>query len=325
MMPYVPSDEPKHHLEIGAARSPMWARLAAWHHDAFPHKRTGRVQRALKRWGARRTPRFTVRVAGVSWLVDLRHQPNYATYQSAVAIEGADEHFIDAVNALVRADDFVLDVGANRGYFAILTRRRVGARGRVVAVEPVELTRRFLSANLRLNQIDDVLICPVGVSDEAGEAQIAVNPSALGCSSLHPKEEIVDKEGTVLERIELRRLDDLVEELDAGRSVDVVKIDVEGHELPALRGATNVLATHPLVLFEAWPSYEQISGFSLSSIEETFLSCGPYRFAAIAWRDGKLIHLPSPLRFENFSTLAADLVAWIPGKHDDRIAPLVRR
>lgn len=260
---------------------------------------------------------------GIWWLVDLKTQPAYAVYHSGLAVEGADDHFIRAVRALAQPGDYVVDVGANRGYFTALLRRQVGQSGRVVAVEPVELTRDFLCANLRLNGMTDVIVFPFAASDKHGQAEIAVNPMALGCSSLHPKEEIVAMEGTVRQRIELRRLDDLLAEIN-GRTPDMIKIDVEGHELPSLKGAVRTLETQPLVLFEAWPDYEQTSGFSLSSIEATFRAAGPYRFSAIAWKDGRLTHLPSPLRFEDFASIAADLVAWIPGKHEGRIAPLAR-
>ena len=68
------------------------------------------------------------------------------------------------------------------------------------------------------------------------------------------------------------------------KRVDVLKVDVEGAELPVLGGAREVLATHqPWVIVEVQDQTSEAAGYRQSDIL-TYLDGFGYRFARIAGR-----------------------------------------
>jgi FkbM family methyltransferase len=129
-----------------------------------------------------------------------------------------------------------LDVGANIGYFSLLAASRVGASGRVIAVEPSPVAYGELS-----RAIDDnaLLIEPhqVGLGDAPGECTLYFPPENFHNHS--PTMVHHEGAGTPV-RVTVARLDDCLDAWDVA-SVDVMKIDVEGYEPRVFAGAERAL------------------------------------------------------------------------------------
>lgn len=141
----------------------------------------------------------------------------------------------------VRPGDVVYDVGANVGYFTLLASKLVGPSGQVIAFEPNPATLVRLRHHLELNGATNVTVVPVGLADRDGQAEFhSVAGGNSGASALRPLDD------SLVTRIELARLDRLVDELDL-RLPDLVKLDVEGAELLALRGMESTLRRAPRV------------------------------------------------------------------------------
>ncbi|WP_338661469.1 FkbM family methyltransferase [Pararoseomonas sp. SCSIO 73927] len=139
---------------------------------------------------------------------------------------------------LARPGATVLDIGANLGVYAILG----GARdARVHAFEPnprlCELLRRSISVN---GFGERVTLHEMAVGDEEGEVRLAYNDDWPGGGHLVPTG---SAEAGRLCRIAV--LDRLFP--DPGFRLDLVKMDVEGHEGHALRGMRALLARSPEV------------------------------------------------------------------------------
>jgi len=139
---------------------------------------------------------------------------------------------------LLRAGDTVLDVGANIGIYTLLAASKVGVHGRVMSLEPIPETFRELRENVRLNCCKDVSLYQVAAWQCNGTVQ-------MGCP-MDPRRH-ADLYGVGIEGIEQStltvkavRIDDLVRSAGISR-VDFIKMDIEGAELPALRGASEVL------------------------------------------------------------------------------------
>jgi len=133
----------------------------------------------------------------------------------------------------VRPGDAVLDVGANIGYFTLLMARQVGKEGRVLAVEPDADNCGLLAKNIEANRYTNVKVMRKAISESAGRATLY---RSLRSGAQHS---IAEGEGEAVE-VETASLDDL---LDAqGGSVAFVKIDIEGAEMKALRGAGRLLS-----------------------------------------------------------------------------------
>ncbi len=138
--------------------------------------------------------------------------------------------------ARVNPGDVVLDCGAHVG---IYTREALRAGARlVVAVEPgpenLECLRRNVAEELKEGR---VIICPKGVWDREAQLALRRDPGNSGADRVVT----AGNEGDL--RVPLTTIDNLVEELRLER-VDFIKMDIEGAERRALRGAQKTLARY---------------------------------------------------------------------------------
>jgi FkbM family methyltransferase len=147
----------------------------------------------------------------------------------------------------IREGDVFLDVGANCGYFTLLASRLVGPSGRVLGFEPNPQVLQLLGASVIENGAANVTLYPFAASDSEGILKlIAVDSNAgvtegRGWNFLAPA----------------ARIDDLL----CGRKVDVLKIDVEGHEPAALRGMEETIRRHlPTIVTEFNPRGLRMAG-----------------------------------------------------------------
>lgn len=156
------------------------------------------------------------------------------------------------VQRLVKPGDVVVDAGANVGYVTALLARWVGTTGRVHSFEPVPVTADLLRRSVSYLKLSHVRVHACGVSDRAGEAQMSIPCYADGGENLYESHVVRDGEPAAGQRvvsIPLCRLDDALG-ADVER-VAFMKIDVEGHEEAALRGALGILEkSRPALLIE---------------------------------------------------------------------------
>lgn len=133
-----------------------------------------------------------------------------------------------------------IDIGANLGEWTVPLARAVGAGGQVLACEPAPLAAKALEATLGANALRqaEVIRCAVGDHDGSAEFTVPVVTSAQADSgtarigAAGPDHETLS--------VALRSLDSLIAERGLNR-VDLIKIDVEGHERQVLDGAEATL------------------------------------------------------------------------------------
>ena len=175
----------------------------------------------------------------------------------------------------LRPGDCVWDIGANIGYTALLYAHAVGRSGFVVAVEP---SRRAFPMLIRSIAEVAQIVHPIhaAVSENSGEIDFS-DAEMLDTSA-------VTDGGSGAYRVPSITLDSLLER-QPDRAPDFLKIDVEGHELSALRGASRVIGTHkpPLIQFEALSESARATTIALLSAS----SAGAYRYYRIR-HDGQL-------------------------------------
>lgn len=152
-----------------------------------------------------------------------------------------------------------VDVGANIGYFTKLASELVGARGKVLAFEPMPSALRLLRMNTA--GLSNVIVYPVALSDRTGSATFYVRKKG-DTSSLSPDGDATPVPVTVAT---------LDEQLAGERRIDVMKIDVEGSELEVLRGGRRTIRQHrPIVYFEFLPCFAEPRGLSFDTFQEFF-------------------------------------------------------
>lgn len=157
----------------------------------------------------------------------------------------------------------VLDVGANVGCYTLLFARWVGDTGHVYAFEPAAASRAGLERHLALNGLAQrVTVRPEAVSDRSGTAPF-IDAGTHGDNRLVPA---ATPETRSVPSLSIDEFCDA-----SGISPDLIKIDIEGAELSALRGARRTIAGRgaALALFvelhpNTWPSL----GVTRAAIEE---------------------------------------------------------
>lgn len=147
----------------------------------------------------------------------------------------------------LRRGAMVLDVGANHGIVSLECSLFVGTSGRVHAFEPSPAARGRLLWHLDINRVQNVSVFGAAVGESSGRARLHVYEQASGLSALSSSGRPADR---VIE-VETISLDQHCQ-THAIPSVDLLKLDIEGHELFALRGARQLLAEKRIaaVLFE---------------------------------------------------------------------------
>jgi FkbM family methyltransferase len=181
------------------------------------------------------------------------HPPDYVG--RTLAISGTWERQVTAAfRALLTRGDVCVDVGATIGYFTLLASKLVGPRGHVYALEPSPRIHAGLRANLELNRVTNVTTLRVAAADTEDAALVYEGtPGNRGGTSLHPARAF---EGREVTSAEPHRLDSLLT-IDEIARLRLAKIDVEGYELPVLRGLEGVYERggRPAVIVELFPKW----------------------------------------------------------------------
>src|ERR1700730_3655436 len=131
------------------------------------------------------------------------------------------------------------DIGANVGFYTLLGSFCV-APGGVFAFEPLPANVEFLKRHLAINQVKNVRVLQLAISDEIGTAKFRAEPTgAMGQ---------LDSSGNV--NVEMSTIDALLATRDIPPP-DFIKMDIEGAECKALLGARECFRQHRPVLFLA--------------------------------------------------------------------------
>ena len=209
--------------------------------------------------------------------------------------------FTEPETRLLFADEIrpgmtIFDVGAYIGQFTLVASRQLAGTGRVVAFEPSSAAFALLSENVRRNHLSNVRCIHAAVSDSTGEATFYLMPASADQNSLRP----LAGSDAIPVKVALETIDHVAESLSLDR-IDLIKIDVEGNELFALRGARSVLREfRPLLIIEI--SHHQFTyGYSGSEIQ-SFLEELGYQTMRIDENEGLVPYQPSPSEINDVIT-----------------------
>lgn len=137
-----------------------------------------------------------------------------------------------------------LDIGANIGVYSIPFSSLFGD---LFAVEINPSTYHALEANVLMSKCENIKSINIGVSEQPGTTQLKVRKDGqAGWARLGD----ADPEFYESLDVQVTTIDRLVSEHRI-KTVSVIKIDIEGHEINALKGARRTLLDHkPCVLYE---------------------------------------------------------------------------
>lgn len=154
-----------------------------------------------------------------------------------------EPHFVPLLDEVLRPGDTAVDIGANVGVMAFRAARRVGPSGRVLAFEPLAANASCLLRGVVANGFGNVVVHQTAATD----ARRPVFMSLLSNSKVRATQDPLHAHAVV----QGLALDDI---LAHEPRIDFIKLDIEGHEPWALRGARAVMRRHgPWVLCEFNP------------------------------------------------------------------------
>ena len=200
---------------------------------------------------------------------------------------GVQVGLADDALRLLRPGAWVLDVGANIGIVTGQMCQAVGPTGKVTAFEPLpanlEKLRRLKTDN-RLHHLDIR-----GVAAGAERARLSLRLPPEGNSGWASFSASWLAEGTL--EVDVVTVDEVVADTAGGRTVELIKVDVEGYEFEVLEGARAVLAQHrPALVMEFNDPLLRDRGRSSLDLLD---ACRTYGYAPVdaetataAWFDG---------------------------------------
>jgi FkbM family methyltransferase len=180
--------------------------------------------------------------------------------QAAFGRFRSDEPEFHQLPDLVQVGDWVLDVGANVGQYTLRLSELVGNEGRVIAFEPMVETAEILTAMASHARYRNVTVLNIAVSERAGLLRFGVPTGATGLPNYFQAR--VSGDGDRL--IPCFALD----ELPFAHRVALIKIDVEQHEVPVIRGMGKLIERdHPILIIEGhsgiYPEFLAAYGYAM--------------------------------------------------------------
>ena len=145
----------------------------------------------------------------------------------------------------LKEDEIVLDVGAHYGRYTLIAAKRVGPKGKVIAIEADPKNYDILNKNVKLNKFKDDNVITINYAVHSKETKIKLYTpeeetgytiyNTIVSDRVSPQEKFIEVNANTLDR--------LVEENGIKHEdVNWIKIDVEGAELEVLKGAQNILS-----------------------------------------------------------------------------------
>jgi len=218
------------------------------------HARGGRAYKRIARWIAS-GPISIPQGLGGGLVLDMRHIPLSHAHLGSLAFGDLEQPVQEAMRRHLGRGDVFYDIGANIGFFALLGAHLVGlADGHVYAFEPTPDNAAEIRSNVELNGLPNVTVIDKAAGAAAGTGQLQVvddqSWSKLVETGEHPlTERVMDIEIVAVDELDLR-------------PPTVVKIDVEGFELPVLEGMRRTIAEHaPVIICELHDTHREFAAF----------------------------------------------------------------
>lgn len=219
-----------HALAVGTSRLPPWWRFRLYHHL---HKRLlgdpywCDQASQPSRWTRIYPHGYEMELSAADWME--RYALHTGTFYSGEVMA--------TVMAELGPGDCFVDVGANIGFVTLAASRIVGESGKVFAVEPNPILVTRLRQMLTHNQISNVVVLPFAAGDRTVDVGFSQDAH-------HGNNHIVMDSVAAPTIVPMRRLDDLVrDELPISR-MTLVKLDIEGAEIMALHGMSDLIRRH---------------------------------------------------------------------------------
>lgn len=183
-----------------------------------------------------------------------------------------------AIRDLLGSGDTFIDLGGHEGYFSVLGAYVVGGGGRVICIEPQQRQWPVIVSNFVLNRCSQCTLAPYAVAERGNQQELILAPSYnSGGSTLVSGVRGFRASFWPRQRAFMITLTELFRQYNLTRA-KLIKIDIEGFELNALRSAAPLLKEHAIenLLIELHPEQLRAVGQSEEQVHE-YLGSHGYR------------------------------------------------
>lgn len=180
---------------------------------------------------------------------------------------GGEESALGAFLFLLKDDDTLWDIGSSIGLFSIFAADNVK---QIHSFEPDPQIHKRCNENVTLNNLQNKITChQIGIGEKPGEMQL----NSDGIKGFSPSLSNLSRHSKTID-VKINSVDQLISE--GLESPSVIKIDIEGAEILALRGAQSLLKSDnkPRLLFiELHPEFLTQFSSSTEEVLELLKSC----------------------------------------------------
>jgi len=154
-----------------------------------------------------------------------------------------EENATKAFKSYLKPGQTIIDIGANIGYYVLIEAAKIQPTGRIYAIEPDPANVKILRKNVKLNHYDNIVdIESAAISNKTGIAKLYLaNRSNLHTLTRVPE---MDKYVKFKETINVPTfsLDEFIKTKGIlAQDIDIIRMDIEGHEIYAIEGMKNIL------------------------------------------------------------------------------------
>ena len=161
----------------------------------------------------------------------------------------------------IEPGDVVVDIGANIGFDTVNMAKRVGGKGRILAIEPESDNFEILKKNVAANKLKNVILIKAALGQRNGQTKLHKSKENFGDHKTYN-----DGSKSQVEIVEIKTLDRLMKEYKLER-VDLIKSDTQGFEPAVLEGGRELIKKDkPILFFEYWPGGYKMADLNVNKM-----------------------------------------------------------
>lgn len=263
-------------------RALRWLRIG----ERMPKVIRKTINSIVKRTVDLRKPYFVFEVSGMKFMGDFRDR-----YARGIALM---PHYEDAtvghiLESLASNPGAYFDIGTNMGVVAAMVAAKTDQP--VIAVEPNPDTGKRAACTFALNNLRNVTLFSAAVGEADGELDFFTVPGSSDAATLSAS---TTGPGAVSVKVPVYSVDSMVNRLDL-QKVGFLKIDVEGYEPQAIKGAEQTIRNHhPDLFYEFHWEIAPKLGWTAQDIRAQIEEWNTYRFNVLHEDDPVYDFPPTP-------------------------------
>jgi len=159
-----------------------------------------------------------------------------------MAVGEYEPQSVELIKKYCKKGMYCLDIGAQTGFYSLIFASIVKEQGKVFSFEPLESSYKLLLKNIKENHYENIVFpYNLACSDHEGSLKASKLANMIVIGESNTGEEI---------NIKSIRIDDII-----NKKIDLVKIDVEGHEPAVIKGMKGCLLKYKPIIFSEINDY----------------------------------------------------------------------